>query len=145
MIDNPDSGILSLTDLKIAYGNGTSTARIFANEKVLEKTIQYAEGPSDVVSCDVLSAEFTKTSIKRNAKATLEVVTDEAVESLVIKNKAGKEQSFDVKKTTTSEGTKVWTIQYKITSTGTQTYTIEGYDENGNTGATATASIKVTR
>ena len=145
IIDNLGEGILSLTDLKIAYGDRTSNVSVFANRTVLEKTVQYVEGPSETVSCDVLSAEFTKESIKRNAKATLEVVTDEAVESLVIKNKAGKEQSFDVKKTTTSEGTKVWTIQYKITSTGTQTYTIEGYDENGNTGATATASIKVTR
>lgn len=145
MIDNLGEGILSITDLKIAYGNGTSTARIFANEKVLEKTIQYAEGPSDVVSCDVLNAEFTKESIKRNAKASLVVTTDETVESLGITNKVGKDQSFDVLSVENVDGKKTWTVQYKITSTGTQSYTIVGYDKAGNSGATTTASIKVTR
>ena len=49
---------------------------------------------------------------------------------------------LDVK---TADGKKTWTVQYKITSTGTQSYTIVGYDKDGNSGATATASIKVTR
>lgn len=145
MIDNLGEGILSLTDLKIAYGNGTSSASVFVNKTVLDKTIQYAEGPTETVSYDVLSAEFTKASIKRNAKAKLIITTDEAVETLQIKNKAGRKQNFDVISTETSDGIKIWTVQYRITSTGTQTYTIAGYDADGNTGATATASIKVTR
>ena len=143
--DDMGEGILSLTDLKIAYGNGTSSASVFVNKTVLDKTIQYAEGPTETVSYDVLSAEFTKASIKRNAKAKLIITTDEAVENLQIKNKAGRKQNFDVISTETSDGIKTWTVQYRITSTGTQTYTIAGYDADGNTGSTATASIKVTR
>lgn len=145
MIKNAGAGILSLTDLKIAYGNETSTVRVFANRRILEKTIQYAEGPMPVVSCDVLSAEFKRECIKRNAKVNLVVITDEAVERLEMTNNAGKDQKFHVLSVETADGKKVWTVRCKISSSGTQTYTIAGYDKGGNTGAAVTASIEVTR
>lgn len=145
IIENYGDGILSITDLKIAYGNGTSSASIFANKDVLDKTIEIVEGPSEEISYDVLSANFTKDSIKRNGKAKLIVTTSIAVETIEIKNKAGRKQSFDVLSVETVDGVKTWTVQYKITSAGTQKYTICGYGADGNTGATATATIKVKR
>ena len=147
VIDNSLEGILSITDLKIAYGNGVSTARIYADEAVLEKTIETVVGTEEdiTVSYDVLSAEFTSEKIKRYKTATLVVTTSEAVETLGITNKAGRNQSFTVVSVESVDGVKTWTVQYKITSSGTQKYTVTGYGADGSSGATATASIKVTR
>lgn len=145
IIENCGEGILSLTDLKIAYGNGTSSASVFVNKHILDKVIETVEGPSEEVSYDVLSAQFTQESIKRNAKAELVITTSEEVETIEIQNKAGRTQSFELLSVETSGGVKTWIVQYKISSAGTQKYTICGYGADGSTGATATATIKVKR
>ena len=147
VIDNLGEGILSITDLKIAYGNGTSTAKIFADEIVLDKTIESVDNSSEeeTMNYDVLSAEFTKTSIKRRSTATLIVTTPESVETLEVKNKAGRIEKVEVVSVETADGVKTWTVQYKITSTGTQSYTVTGYGADGSSGTSVTTTIKVTR
>ena len=119
--------------------------RVFANRRILERAIQYAEEPTPAVSCNVLSAEFKRERIKRNAKVNLVVITDEAVERLEMTNNADKDQKFHVLSVETTDGKKVWTVRCKISSSGIQTYMIAGYDKDGNTGAAVTASIEVTR
>lgn len=146
-IDNLGEGILSITDLKIAYGNGGMNASVFVNERAVEYVLARAASyiEEEQINYDVIGAEFTKTSMKRNTTATLTITTSEAVENLEITNKAGKQQTFTVESAEDMDGVKTWTVQFKISSMGTQTFTIAGYGANGETGSTTTAAILVTR
>lgn len=148
IIDNQGEGILSITDLKIAYGNGTSKARIIANNTVLEKTVETVEERLNLEEADdydILSATFTTEKVKRKATVTLEVTTSDAVESLKVQNSAGRDEKITVKSVVSEDGIKTWTLQFKVSSTGTQTYTVTGYGTDGSSGASADATIKVTR
>ena len=146
-IDNSGEGILSITDLKIAYGSGGMNASVFVNERAVEYVLARAASyiEEEQINYDVIGAEFTKTSMKRNTTATLTITTSEAVENLEITNKAGKQQTFTVESAEDMDGVKTWTVQFKISSMGTQTFTIAGYGANGETGSTTTAAILVTR
>lgn len=93
---------------------------------------------------DVLSALFTEESIKRRETATLVITTTLIVESIGIVNKAGREQSFTLVGVDIIDKVKQWTVQFSITAAGTQSFTVSGYGVDGNSGVTATASIKVT-
>ena len=93
---------------------------------------------------DVLKAYFTTESIIRSEKATLMVETTVGVETLTMVNKVGKDQTFSIISVELVGGIKVWTVQFRITSTGTQTFTVTGHGADGTTGQTASASIQVT-
>ena len=62
-----------------------------------------------------------------------------------LKNSAGKKESITVSSVVTADGVKTWTVTFRITTTGTKTFTVYGYGANGETGDTAKATVKVTR
>ena len=94
---------------------------------------------------DILDAYFTEESIVRNTKATLIIISTMNVDTISMVNKAGRNQTFDLVSIENINGRKQWTVEFKISSTGTQSYTITGHAPDGTSGLTATASIKITR
>lgn len=141
LIDSCETAILSITDLKVAYGNNTSSVSITSDTNLVRKT---ATAPSKAVSCDVLSADFTEETIKRNRTATMNVVTEADVETLKVVNQADVEMSTTTSDPTINkEGNKEWTVTFKVTSSGTQKFTVTGYAADGTCGASVSDTIKV--
>lgn len=148
-ISNTGTGILSITDLKIAYGNAAGTVSVMSDANVLEKLTGVVndniETDNEAKNYDVISAEFTEESIKRNTEATLIVTTPEAVESIIVSTTLGRNEEFEVVDVVTENGLKVWTLKKVITTTGTKTYRITGYSATDVAGAPVEAKIKVKR
>ena len=147
VIDNLGDGVLSITDLKIGSGNETASVQILSDQDVVEQTINYVEGSNAQVeeaNYDILSAEFTTETVKRNKDAIIKVKTSDDVETLKVQNSAGRDVSIKTSIKENGDGTKDWTITFKATSLGTQKYTVTGYGADGTAGESATVSIKVT-
>ena len=148
LIDNYGDGVLSITDLKIASGSTAASAQIISDKDTVEKATAYVNSiidkESESVNYDILSAGFTVDSIKRNKTATMMVTTSEAVESLQVQNVAGRAVDAEITAEDAADGTKIWTVTFKVTSVGTQTFTVTGYGADGMAGTPAEAGIKVT-
>lgn len=148
LIDNYGDGVLSITDLKIASGSTAASAQIISDKDTVEKATAYVNSiiakESESVNYDILSADFTVDSIKRNKTATMMVTTSEAVESLQVQNVAGRAVDADITVEDTGNGTKTWTVAFKVTSVGNLTFTVTGYGADGTAGTPAEADIKVT-
>lgn len=148
LIDNYGDGVLSITDLKIASGSTAASAQIISDKDTVEKATAYVnsiiEKGNESENYDVLSAAFTAESIKRNKTATMTVTTSEAVESLQVQNVAGREVAADIVSEAAGDGTKIWTVTFKVTSVGNQKFTVTGYGADGTAGTPAEAGIKVT-
>ena len=145
-----DESVLSVTDLKLGWGNRPATVSVVSTYNTLLNSVQVltkdeegAEVPE--VNFDVVSASFTTTSVKKNKNATLTIVTSDDVESIEVRNSAGKKEKVTVKSVVEADGQKTWTVTFKINTTGNKTFTITGFGEDGTSGASATASIKVNR
>lgn len=148
LIDNYGNGVLSITDLKIASGSTAASAQIISDRDTVEKATAYVNSiiakEAESVNYDILSADFTVDSIKRNKTATMMVTTSEAVESLQVQNVAGRAVNADITAEDAGDGTKTWTVTFKVTSVGNQKFTVTGYGADGTAGASAEAGIKVT-
>lgn len=139
---NEAGGILSLTDLKVAYGNTAGSISITSDTDLVKRTAVSVQ--QEETKCDVLSAEFTADSVKRNKKATMQIVTESDVESLEVLNQSNAAVKLTIDGTEVdADGNKVWTVRFTVTSTGNQSYTVTGYDAEGNSGASASDSIQV--
>ncbi len=148
IVANGGSGVLSITDIKVAYGVSlTGAATIGVDDTAVDNTVKYVSKrigvQQEAANYDIVSAEFTETSIRRKTVATLIVTTPEAVESLEILNSSGRADDFEAEYEIV-DGVKVWTVKMTITAIGNRTYTITGYSADGLAGASAEASIKVT-
>lgn len=152
LIDNvsgsDEGGVLSITDLKIASGSTAASAQVISDRDTVEKATAYVNSiidkEAESVNYDILSADFTVDSIKRNKTATMMVTTSEAVESLQVQNVAGRAVDADITVEDTGNGTKTWTVAFKVTSVGNLTFTVTGYGADGTAGTPAEADIKVT-
>lgn len=148
LIDNLGDGVLSITDLKIASGSTAASAQIISDRDTVEKATAYVNSiidkEAESVNYDILSADFTVDSIKRNKTATMMVTTSEAVESLQVQNVAGRAVNADITAEDAGDGTKTWTVTFKVTSVGNQKFTVTGYGADGTAGTPAEAGIKVT-
>lgn len=152
LIDNiggsDDGGVLSITDLKIASGSTAASAQVISDRDTVEKATAYVNSiidkEAESVNYDILSADFTVDSIKRNKTATMMVTTSEAVESLQVQNVAGRAVNADITAEDAGDGTKTWTVTFKVTSVGNQKFTVTGYGADGTAGTPAEAGIKVT-
>ena len=148
-VSNEGEGILSITDIKVAYGSaGTGTVSIGSDAETLEKTISNVEKRLGIVqeaaNYDVISAEFAEESIKKGKTATLVITTPEAVESITVTNSFGRTENITVVSTELVDGVKVWTVTLKIAAVGTKTFSATGYSADGLAGASADATIQVT-
>lgn len=148
IIENGAEGsILSITDLKVAYGDAVGSVSIYSDASVLDKmgVNSGSDEDQDTEDYNVVSAEFTVASVKRNSEATMIVTTGEKVETLTVQNNFGAKETFEIVNVATSNGQKVWTIKMKLTSTGNKEYTVVGYNAGGTAGSSANATILVKR
>lgn len=146
LIDNLGDGVLSITDLKIASGSTSSDVQIVSDREGVEQMTSYLNNmdTQEDADYDVLSAEFTSESIKRNKTAVMNVTTSDAVETLQVQNVAGRIVEAQTTAENNGDGTKTWTVTFKVTSVGNQKFTVTGYGADGTAGASVTACIKVT-
>lgn len=151
IIFNDADGILSITDIKVAYGDDTAAA---VNYCVTAGAVQYANdvmnaGASDAEpNYDILSAQFEPATCKLRKTATLKVETTTDVKSLVVTDNKGRKVNATISSETDDAGNTVWTAAFKATVMGKRTYTVTGYSESngsGTAGAPASAVIRVTR
>ena len=144
-IFNDGEGILSITDLKVAYGTQPGVVALSVDSNTLPKAGGAMDaGEEDVPNYDILSASFYKATCKLRKNATMTVVTTDDVKSLVVTDKKGREVKADIT-STTENGQTTWKLSIKMTVAGKQSYTVTGYSAGGTAGAPASATINVTR
>lgn len=143
-----ENSILSITDIKTAYGNASNTNIInySVNEEVLNIATFCLERPEDIEpqesNYDIQSAEFTSSSCSIFKKATMTVVTTTDVETLKVTNKYGTKMNINTTYTINEEGMKVWTVKFRSALLGTQSFTVTGYGADETEGTSITCSIK---
>lgn len=144
--DSVDSdGILSITDLKVAYGTQPGVVALSVDSNTLPKAGGAMDAwEEDVPNYDILSASFDKATCKLRKKATMTVVTTDDVRSLQVTDKKGKQVKANIT-STTENGQTTWTVSIQMTVGGKQTYTVTGYGANSTPGTPASATINVTR
>lgn len=144
-IFNDGEGILSITDLKVAYGTQPGVVALSVDSNTLPKAGgAMGAGEEDVPNYDILSASFDKATCKLRKNATMTVVTTDDVKSLVVTDKKGREVKAGIT-STTENGQTTWKLSIKMTVAGKQSYTVTGYSAGGTAGAPASATINVTR
>ena len=144
-IFNDGTGILSITDLKVAYGNQPGTATFSVDKGAVRAASKaLTEEKTDEPNYDILSASFDTATCKLRKKATMTVVTTDDVRSLQVTDKKGKQVKANIT-STTENGQTTWTVSIQMTVGGKQTYTVTGYSANGTAGTPASATINVTR
>ena len=145
VIYNDGKGILSITDLKVAYGEIAGTTSLSVTPGVVNAAVMALESgmAEDEANYDILNAFFDTDSCKLRQDATMTVVTTDNVETLKITDYKGRDVSADI--TSSSEnGQTTWKVSFKMKYSGNQTYTVTGYGADGTAGASADAEIKVT-
>lgn len=142
VIFNDGDGVLSLTDFKVAYGNKTGTASISVTPEAVKAAAKVPV--ADEPNYDILSASFDTETCKLRNNATMTVVTTEDVKSLQVTDYKNRKVSADIT-SETENGQKTWKVSIKMTNAGNRTYTVTGYGASGEAGASASATINVTR
>ena len=113
-----NSGILSLTDIKITGGVDPSFV-------VSSKTLAAANFAEDK-GLDVTAVSAAASSVRLAQTVTLTVTTEANVTDLMITNGYGEEIWFSTGYTE-ADNTKVWTVAIRPTLLGEQTYTVYGF------------------
>lgn len=142
VIFNDGDGVLSLTDFKVAYGNEIGTASISVTPEAVKAAAKVPV--ADEPNYDILSASFDTETCKLRNNATMTVVTTEDVKSLQVTDYKNRKVSADIT-SETENGQKTWKVSIKMTNAGNRTYTVTGYGASGEAGASASATINVTR
>lgn len=147
MINNPASNdnIISLTNIKLTFDDAQSSATYEADEPVIAKTkartlalVRAAE------PVEILSAGFTESSVKVNKESTLEVVTSDNAEDVSVLDSEDNEITPSSKSSELNEdGNKVFTINIKHTTAGTNSYKVVAIGSDGNTSESVDVSINV--
>lgn len=143
-IFNDDDGILSITDLKVAYGEQPGTASVSVDSGASAAAAAAISAGAADPDYDIQSASFDTETCKLRKYATMTVVTSDDVKSLEVTDKKGKQVKANIT-STTEGGQTTWTVSIQMTVAGQQTYTVTGYSAGGTAGAPASATINVTR
>ena len=142
--ESDTDGVLSITDLKVAFGESGNEVSYSASNNLIEAARNYIKPIADDGDYDIKSAEFTSSTCARNKYAELHVTTTQDVESLEILNKSGNKVNAEADFTDDDNGLRTWTVTFKVTLIGNQKYTVTGYSAAGTAGASQTVSLKVT-
>lgn len=171
VVENTGEGVLSITDIKVAYGAVDAVAEIsfMVDEPMMmfalacfsfEEEPEYSE-PEVEPNYDIISAELSANQVKRNKTVILTVKTSEDADSINVaiadakkagpagpaapkaKHAAKEQDTVTVKSVETVDGVKVWTVEVKIASHGDKTLTVTGYGADGTAGVPTTVNVKV--
>ena len=145
VIRNTGEGTLSITDIKVAYGDKAGTVAYTVSEDAITFANTVVNSiPTEEPNYDIISAGFTSNKCKLFGTATMTVVTSTDVKELKMTGLFGMNANPTIKSIEENEeGQLVWTIQMRMYILGNKTYTVTGYGEDGTSGASATASIRV--
>lgn len=152
VVTNTGDNILSLTNIKITYKDGTNQVSSFiADEEVAkytrtitiertEEKINEDSKPSEDESkldLKISKAQFTKSSVVVKQEATLKVYTTNDVNSIEIKDSKGNvvkpvKTSVTTKKVKGKVIEKIYTINIKPTEKGMATYYIDGVGKDNS-------------
>ena len=147
--DAGTDGILSITDIKLAYGttvNVASLASFIIDEATMEQISYSLSAVAETeTSYRIEHAEFTSDTAKYKKTTTLIVTTPVEVESLDIRLEDGTSQKLKKIKADIIDGKKQWTVSFRPLEIGELTYVITGYGADGTAGTPATATITVTK
>ena len=151
VIFNDGNGVLSLTDLKVAYGNTSGVATLAGTPEAVEAAgkamsddTSAEEQPEEQPNYDILSASFDSETCKLRKYATMTVITTADVVELKVVDYKNREVSADITSTTENNRT-TWKLSIQMTNAGTRSYTVTGYGADTTAGASASAEITVTR
>lgn len=151
VIFNDGNGVLSLTDLKVAYGNTSGVATLAGTPEAVEAAgkamsddTSAEEQPEEQPNYDILSASFDSETCKLRKYATMTVITTADVVKLKVVDYKNREVSADITSTTENNRT-TWKLSIQMTNAGTRSYTVTGYGADTTAGASASAEITVTR
>ena len=146
-VTNTGDGILSLTDLKIAYSSnpGTQSIRLISAEDVVNFARLCMTEPEETTEpdYDIKSAAFISDSCRLFMETEMTVVTTRDVTELEIKSWFVKDKKVSSSYEDKEDGSRIWTVKVKPIFCGNITYTVIGYGEDGSAGAPATAAIRV--
>lgn len=145
VIFNTGEGILSITDIKVAYGEETGITSFSVTPDVVNAAAKAfgAGAIEEEANYDIQSASFNMDSCKLGKNATMTVVTTDDVDTLKVTDYKGRDVAADIS-SSSENGQKIWEISLKMTIMGDRTYTVTGYGADGTAGASADAEIKVT-
>ena len=150
-VTNTGAGVLSITDLKIAYGNVATASEVslLSSEDVMtfalacysedvEETPDVIE-PEEEPNYDIISVEVVKN--KGNKKnLVLEVVTTQEVEKLKITDLRGRNVKVSTSYDDKNNDTRVWKVTIK--NADQKQYNLVGIGENGIKGQSASIWLK---
>lgn len=146
IISNTGSGILSITDLKIAFGNNNTVSLV--SSWSLRSLAEVPGNSEEVVvepDYDVKSFEFDKEQYKKGDKAVITIVTTTDVANVSVTDKKGNVvKTTLISETDNGDDTKTWELSMQMKDNGTQEFTAIAYGEDGTSGETITLSVKVT-
>ena len=95
------------------------------------------------IKYDVLNASFAENAATKNSIVTLTAHSTVYVDKINVMDENGKTITLDSATAESRDGIKVWTIQFKVTQSESQTFFVIGYGKNGNTGVSASADLQV--
>ena len=150
-VNNTGAGVLSITDLKIAYGNVATASEVslLSSEDVMtfalacysedvEETPDVIE-PEEEPNYDIISVEVVKN--KGNKKnLVLEVVTTQEVEKLKITDLRGRNVKVSTSYDDKNNDIRVWKVTIK--NADQKQYNLVGIGENGIKGQSASIWLK---
>lgn len=93
----------------------------------------------------LLSAAFTKASVRYTKQAVLNVETSASVKEIVLVNEKGSVMTAATTVETVENGNSIWTLKFKPGNVGVRTFTVYGVAEDGSETERATVSIEATR
>lgn len=122
-------GILSITDVKLAYGAGASSASLFTNSQTIDDANGYLNP-----DCAVESAQFATEEVRLMRSAAMQVVTTTTVTELRITDENGNPVWFETVYQDTANNQRIWTVTLKPTRVDSITYKVTGYAADGTCG-----------
>ena len=167
VITNTGDGVLSITDIKVAFGmeaaavmsartynpyevTYTVDAGTFALARTVlmgdfeepdntpEQDVPEEEEPVVEVNYDILNGSISTVGEKKNQKTIITVETTQDVVRLEVVEGKKKVDTKDLVFVDNEDGTRTWTLTLTKASAGNKRYTVTGYGEDGTSGASMT-------
>ena len=146
VIWNTGDGVLSLTDVKVAYSeNPVELADItfLVDQELMDFAAVATIAAQPEPNFDIHGAQFTNSSTRVLRATTMTVVTTTDVAKLKVVNKYGWDVSISASYVDDAQGVRTWTVKMYPAIIGWNTFKVTGYGAAGETGASRSAQIYV--
>lgn len=140
------TAVLSITDIKIAYKEkpNANSESALATFSVGPDVMAYASSVMFAPDYDIKSAAFESNTCNVFSNNTLVVKTTQDVDYLKVTNRFGKQIVTNTSYEDLEDGTRLWKAVMLMNTAGNTTYVVTGYGEDGSSGKSAQAVVRVT-